>query len=355
MVMLPNLTNHVSGPFSVAGIGYLLVTAVVVLHLYRWPNDLWDRVSFWALGTALVSFTLLRPMGLARDDEPYVLIGNGICSFKECGSLLQSNRDFVWYGLVGLVKSFLPNWQSMMAVAAFALLIKLLAIDRLCRHRTIALLIMFPLIYIPYDFNQLRAGLALSFYFVAIWLLARGMRWLGGAATFLNFMFHSQAVFSPAILALRPLVQRWWIPPSLFAACVVLVYSRFVPSLKFVTSTLSLGGAEQYAGYTEPGWKPLALMYVVTLAYAGFLWFFSREQPSMLRSYVGSSLCLAAVLAWFFAEATVAQNRQFEFYIAPIVFLVGNMGRSRLVLMATVALCVLCYARLELLADWIMG
>jgi len=135
--------------------GLLLVIALTISLSQSVHRERIDRCLFWVFGFVLVAFAVLRPIGLARDDLAYVEILKAFCPASECFKGMPITRDYVWYGLVKLGLPLLPGTLlAALAVSGLGVLIKLFVIDRLCKEKLLALLLLIPLSFVQYDLTQ---------------------------------------------------------------------------------------------------------------------------------------------------------------------------------------------------------
>lgn len=350
-------------PFTVLGFGVVAVLCLLAFSVSRSGSahrDRIDRSLFWVLGFLLVVFAVLRPVGLARDDIAYVEILQALCPSGDCSKGLPVTRDWIWYGLVRLGLPLWPgNLQVALAISGLGVLIKLFVIDRLCKERLLALLLLIPLSLVQYDLTQLRAGLASSWMLLGIFWLVRSQVWLGGAALLSNFVVHSQAIFSPGLLAYRLFEWRRWVLPVGVVVLLGMIYAGLYPS----SSTLSWLGvvnetAPYFAGLQAGGYagiKAFPWSYFPILGYGVWLCSSAAQEHQKIANIVAAGLFLGTALAWFFAIIPTMQNRLFEFYAVPLVLLAGNVGQSKLKIALTCLLALVLYLRLELLHDWILG
>lgn len=340
--------------------GLLLVIALATSLSQSVHRERIDRSLFWFFGFVLVAFAVLRPIGLARDDLAYVEILKALCPGGDCGKGAPIVRDYVWYGLVKLGLPLLPgSLLAASAVSGLGVLIKLFVIDRLCRERLLALLLLTPLSFVQYDLTQLRAGLASAWMMLGIYWLMRSQVWLGTGALVTNFTVHSQAIFSPVLLGYRIFGMSRWILPAGSLLALALLYRGFYPS----ASTLAWLGlipevVPYYSGSLNGsyvGVKIFPWAYFLILAYGIWLCDALRPAHRRISEIVSAGLLLGMFVVWFFAINPTMQTRIFEFYAIPLVLLAGNVGRSKVRISVTCVLALVLYLRLELLHDWILG
>lgn len=349
--------------FTVAAfsfMGLLLVIALATSLSRSVHRERVDRSLFWIFGFFLVAFAVLRPIGLARDDLAYVEILKALCPAGECSKGMPITRDYVWYGLVKLGLPLLPGSLFVpLVLSGLGGVIKLFVIDQLCRERLLALLLLIPLSFVQYDLTQLRAGLASSWMILGIYWLVRSQLWLGGAVLLTNFAVHSQAIFSPVLLGYRVFGLSRWILPTASLLVLALLYGGFYPSASSLAWLGLIPEAVPYYSGTlngsYAGVKVFPWAYFLILAYGFWLCDALRFTQRRISEIVSAGLFLGMFVAWFFAINPTMQTRIFEFYAIPLILLAGNVGRSKVKILATCLLAVVLYLRLELLHDWILG
>lgn len=333
----------------------------IASNLYvQYKSPRLDRRVFLIFGVGLILFTLYRPLPLSRDDIAYINIGKSICPFDDCGPSLQGNRDWLWYMGVSLLKSIADNERALMCLAAIGIAIKIFVIDRLCKQKLAALILLIPLTYIQYDFTQLRAGLAISWYFIGILFLVKRELFLASSFMGGNFLIHSQALPSLALLPIFLLNRLKWVLPACIFFFIYLIHAGLFPGLSLIEKLhfINIGAAPYlsataYKDYLNHRIFPIG--YLPILGYALWLCWGINPLKDRLVQTVGASVMLALLLAWIFSFNPTMQTRMFEFYIAPLVLLAGNIGSSKIKLIGTTLLALILYLRLELLNNWILG
>ncbi len=355
--------NTIAEPFSIAAFCYMgiLLTAAIGGSLVPNPyRNLFDRNIFWILGYILCAFAIFRPFGLALDDPSYVRILSDLCPGGDCLNGSPITRDFIWFWLVSLG---LPYWPESLtpalALSGLGIFIKLFIIDRLCRQRILALLLLVPLSFFQYDLTQMRAGFASAWMMLGIYWLVRSQLILGGVTLISNVIVHSQGAFSPILLSYRLLNLYRWLFPLCLIILLGLIFLRLTPSesilswLGLTEQTATYLSALQNNEYAES--NAFALGNLPILGYGVWLWSTASEKHKNIANIVATSILLGVSLAWFFSIITVMQTRLFDFYMLPIVLLVGNIGNEKHKLIVTCFLALVLYLRLELIQDWILG
>jgi hypothetical protein len=330
-----------------------------------------DRFVFLGSSGLLIVFSAFRPLGLALDDGGYTTyIWEGSCPTLECGRWFQGERDQLWYSLVGLLKSVYPHPQVMLWLAGFALAVKLFVIDRLCRHRSLALVFYVGCFYVIHDITALRLSLAISAYLLGFYWLVEGCVRRGAWLLAVNGLFHKQAFLAPSLL-----IGRWvcWSPASLRWALLLpmgLLTMAVYPNdslLKWlvaqpwgqgVTDAL-FGKGSQYLSLKLQGYYDKERIWPVvappTLLLAAWL------LPDLLRGekrglfrYVATSLVIAAWFLWGFAVIPEVQLRFWHFFLVPFVFVIGNAQLTRWKLAAILALSAVYLMKYTVMHDLLL-
>ena len=334
---------------------FLVLGVLLLLRLPRHKKNIYDKRLFWGASILAVVFAVFRPMGVGLDDFNYTSwVWSESCPTIECGRWLQGRRDQAWYSIVGFLKSFYPNVQLVFWLSGLGLFFKLWVINRLCRHRSLALLFYLSCFYIIHDITALRVSLAISVYILGFYWIVQGRLRRGAGLLVLNGFFHRQAFLVPLLL-----LGRWfpWTPIRLTWALLlplVLLTMAVYPNdeiLKWITqqhwgkviTDQLFGAGTGYLFAKQEGiYDQVRIWPVVappTLLMAAWLlpdlW---RLRDKSLFRYVGTSLAIAAWLLWGYAVIPEVQLRFWHFFLVPIVFVIGNVQLTRWKLVAILAL-----------------
>ena len=351
---------HLREIFSLGFTIYFVLLLLLGLLFYLRPNKNLENLTFLSSGFLLVAFTAFRPLGLAIDDLAYIEISKGICAFSECMSLIHSSRDFAWYAGVGLLKSLINGPQAILILASLGLTLQLYIIYKLSNQKILALAFFVPHVYLLFDFTIFRAGLALSFYFFAIYLLVSNRKLLGTSLLVSNFLFHSQGIFSIGLMPILWLAQRKIACIVIAAVLLAAIYFRLTPNiyqLEFIVKAEAAPYLQQaLAGefIQNRSFPRFGLLLLIFMLAVYCLREKMLEYAAVNNCVLGSAM-LALFLAWFFAPITVIQLRLFDFYMAPLVFLVGNLKRNIWSYCATSAVAILLFIRLVFINNFILG
>jgi hypothetical protein len=171
---------------------------------------------------------------------------------------------------------------------------------------------------------------------------------------------HAQAAPSIGLIPFTWLNQRQWALPITVIGFLCLIYAGLFPSFELMQQLHIFEiGANGYLAMNASGEyinvKTFPLSYLLILAFGLWLCWSDDLQKDRLSRIVGASILLAISLAWVFSFNPTIQTRMFEFYIAPLALLAGNIGSNKAKLVGTLVLSGILYLRLEWLHDWILG
>jgi hypothetical protein len=359
-MLLSHILTQFPGSYSWIFLTFFASLVGTTVSFYIRPHESLENQLFWLAGALLVSFTAFHPLGLGRDDLAYIEISKKICPIAECLTFIDLGRDWAWYFMVGLLKIFVPSERAPLVLSAMSLLIKLYVIGKLCKHKLLALTLFIPLTYLFFDFTLLRAGVALTFFFTGLYFLINSQKVLGAINLLSNYLFHSQGIFSIAVIPFGFIAKNRYISIATITFLLACIYLQWLPPtnlMRFLTLTDSMPYRNQYQEGLFANEPLLPIAQLLVIAYCVFLLLVDKKALTidLVEQYVLASILLGTFLAWFFAPIHLIQTRLFDFYIAPLVFLVGNLKLSKLNLSVTLGLASLLYARMELIHNWILG
>lgn len=300
---------------------------------------------FWLFGIAMLAFSGMRPLGIARDDLGYLGYFNALCPTLDCGKLVQGNRDWGWYSLVGFLKSFVPKPEVMLWLSAVGLFAKLFVIFKVCRYPMLGLLLFAGIFYQIQDLTAFRVAFSLAIFMLAIYAwLVRG-KTLGTVVLLLSGIFHKQGYVSIG-LVIAPLFRRWyWVLAlaMLLPFTLLWLFGKPVVPTWLSHDRLAHEGLDSYVAsqlsgaFQKDKLIPLSLYPLGVLG----LWLAKDtfETNRELYAVVAASMTIACWLMWLFAAITPVQVRFFEYFMLPMVLLAGCAKRNviNLVLIAAVA------------------
>ena len=357
---LLQMAAQFNGVYSWGFLGIFAALVFSAYFAYCRPNPLFEKWGFLLAGALLVIFTAIHPIGLSRDGQSYIGISSGICPLLTCTDLAPYSRDWGWHYLVSLLKHFFSSERAPLILSAIGTLVQLWVIYKLCRHKLLALTLFIPLTYLYYDFTLLRAGIALTLFFIGLYLLARSRPILGMLALLSNYGFHSQGIFSIGVIPFGWIAKYKPIAITIILGLVACIYLQWVPPtdhLSFLAKTESESYWNQYVTGVFAKENIFPIANLIILAYLILILVFNKEsfKQGSIEQYALGSILLGAFLAWVFAPIHAIQTRLFDFYLAPLVFVAGNLRLNKVTLIATLGLATALYLRMELLHNWILG
>jgi hypothetical protein len=358
---LKYLTHLSDAPFSFGFLIFFIALVGLTIYIYIRPNSDLDQKLFWFLGLLLILFSALRPLGTGIDAPGYTEMGKTICPWIDCHQLIQTSRDQIWFALSGALKSFFSWERSILFVSAIGVLVQLYCIDRLCRQKLLSLTLYVSLVYLVFDITILRAGFALSWYFLAFYMFSSKRNGVGVLLILTNFLVHSQALFSIALAPFYWLAENKKVAFAIFILCLVGIYSPLHPTSAQLSTLIPIPSAKIYIDYALGGGylgvKPFPVAGYFMLGYLVLIVSTQGVESASIRliRFVLASALMGTFFAWFFTPVHDIQMRLFDFYIAPLIFIAGNLKRNKYLFMATITLATLLYIRYEVMHDYIIG
>ena len=319
---------------------------LLTLRLPKHKQQDYDKWLFIFFSALLVCYVVLRPFGVGLDDLSYLTWVDALsCATVHCGKLIQGERDKAWYSIIGILKSIYEDPRIDLFLTGFGLSLKLWVISRLCRLRLLALISYLSLFYIIHDITALRVSLAIAVYLFGINLLVSGQSFRGAILLLTNGLFHQQAYLSSlALLGCLRLSFKY----SLMAAIALIPMLLLCIGIYPNNSTISiiynifgdkifyfLGGFTQYSdslkslAHTDyfKGIRLIPIVAPPTLVLAIYmLKDLELERRLYLLSFL--SIIIASLLLWIYAVHPIIQTRLWDFFLVPIVFIVGNIKLS---------------------------
>lgn len=334
--LLYTLKGSYSGAFVALWCACVLLTAISVSVQKKAWSSHFETLAYWVLALLMVTFAACRPIGIARDDMAYLEIYNGICPTLTCGQWLQGARDWGWYSLVGVLKSFWADPRVMLGLGAAGLLVKFGVIYRLSRHPLLALALFTGVFYQVLDLTAWRVALASTVFMVGFLLLAEGRTRLGWVVTLASGLFHKQAFSAALVLPGFVLRHRYYWLIVLVTLPIAMMLAGWYPDIPTlaqryggdVISSLAVQqGLDAYIGKKAANgyldWRIAPIVYYPLLILAVGLARDVFVRNKRLYAYTSMSAIWAAWFLWGFASLPDVQVRFFDFMILPVVFLAG--------------------------------
>jgi len=319
---------------SVSGMYYQIIYAILMcaslaFFFSKTNSKKYERILYWFLSIPLIYFVIFREFGIGRDDSMYYGVGS-------TDDFIQRGRDWGWYAIVYLIRKIYPYPQVVLLVSGISFIVKLIVIDRLCVNKCLALGFYLALFYPIHDVTALRVSSAIGIYLLGFCFLLRGVTFWGGVCVVGAGVFHKQALFSLITLFGHNLVSsphRLFI--SLFLPLGLLLINIYpdvdifniVREQSWGNSLLDMLFGATYVKRMFAGeYVGRSIMPIVvppTLFLSTFLLSIISEERIRLYKLVASNLVLAVWLLWFYAANPEVQLRFWDFFLVPIVFIVG--------------------------------
>lgn len=368
--LLYALKGSYSGAFVLFW-GSMLIAWAGLCVVERRKDRLWiqlEYVVFWVFALAMVVFAALRPIGIARDDLAYLNIYNMVCPTLSCGQWVQGARDWGWYSLVGILKSYWGDPRVILLISAAGLLAKLWIVFKLSRRPMLALLFFAGVFYQVQDLVTFRVSMSMVCFMVSIYLLSRKQRLIGALSTFLPGFVHQQAFLTPLILLSRILNKRYvvFVVLTLLPLGLLLMgftfqaYTQILSyqDAPFVKSLIAQGLRAYIAIGNSGAYEKIRMMPYSYLPLILMMVYFAKDVFSTnneLYRYCAMSLVISCWLAWLCAGWQEPQARFFEYFALPTVLLVGNFRNSLLSNLGVIVVTVVFVVRYNILHPLLTG
>lgn len=349
-----------------------LYSAILVSLLLSAPfAKTWrvDKLLFVAYGILMSAVCLFKPFGVSPDDLNYKeLLGEHCWNFS-CFQKGELSRDFLWFSLVSLVNVF-DGFFAIKLVSVFSLIVKLFVIFKLTKRRIVALTVYVALFYFLHDLTQYRVSLAIGFYMLAIYFLTIPKTAYSLIPLTLSFFTHVQALFSVFMLASQ---VKHFRPKShlyIFALLIALTVFGFSPNVGDFTYLWQYASGEQYDSSSAFGryiylaeegeylkFRAVPLTGILLFISLLYLKTDSDEYINGFRSknilqVSFFSLTIAFLSIWAFPAIPDMQNRFYEFFALPIVFIFGNMRSCRWNYAILYSVCIAYFLKYHILSGF---
>lgn len=321
---------------------YTLIFLELIIFLSIQFSGRVVKIVFGINAVIIMALCFLKIYGSAPDDYNYLDIFRRECINTECESNFLSSRDLFWFYSVDLFKVLgLPT--AIKLIATIALAIKLWVVYKLSHNKIFGLAAYFVINYFIHDLIQYRVGLAEMFLFLSVYFIARNKKFYSTASLFATPFCHLQALPSPLLLLYKKVSIKFI--GILISVLMLFTLLGLYPNAFFlkeiiasiwegaITPTSDIG---KYIYLSEidiyDNYSSLALSVIVL----GFSLIYIFYRPLINPKFINSNVirfslfsCFSAFIAcYFFASIPDMQNRFFEFFIAPIVFIFGNLKKS---------------------------
>lgn len=151
---------------------YIIIFLILVMGAFitlMKPN--YDRYTYY-IGISILTLFLMLRFGQGTDYPSYLCIYENANAVLDSGGSLQqyfnsSHTEIGWKCIMAFFSMLNLNfWWITMFVAAVTMLATHSAINTFCKeYKTVALVLVYPTIYLTYYFSGIRQGLALALFF----------------------------------------------------------------------------------------------------------------------------------------------------------------------------------------------
>lgn len=323
--------------FSAAFVVIWSVTTLLTAFSLRFNNRSWittySSCSYWVIAALLITFAALRPIGAARDDFNYLGIYDSICPTIKCGLWVQGSRDWGWYSILGILKTWAPTPELMLWLSAFGLLIKFWVIFRLAKQPLMALLLFVGVFYEVLDLTAFRVALASTVFMLSFWCLLKRRFLIGSLVAFFCGFFHKQGFLAVLVLFGPLLKKNKSALLFLVGLPIGLMILGWFPDIPNLLQSANLGeigsfavkdGLDNFFERNYQGWRIAPIVYYPLLVMAIWLARDVFSTNNRLYAYASMGVIWAAWFLWGFASLPDVQVRFFDFMILPVVFLAGS-------------------------------
>lgn len=326
-----------------------------------------DKLLFVIYGVVLSVVCVLKPFGTSPDDGGYKEFLEENCLGFACTQRDDTSRDFLWFYLVSLVNVF-DGFFAIKLVSAVALIVKLFVIYKLTKRKIVALTVYVALFYFLHDLTQYRVSLAVSFYMLMIYFLTIPKVAYSLVPLTLSFFAHVQAV--PSALMLANQTNRFRAKPYLYCFALLIILAAFSlsPNIEDYTYLWRYASGEQYDPNSAYGkyiylaeegafqnWRAVPVTAILLFVSLLFLRTDSDKTTNSFRSdrILRSSffsLAIAFLSIWAFPAIPDMQQRFYEFFAVPIVFIFGNMRSFKLNYVILYLVCIGYFLKYHILS-----
>lgn len=328
-----------------------LTGSIVYLYLIRKTQDRKYQVSLYIIfSTCLILFASFRPLGISLDDLGYYNYSKDICPTLECGEIFQKSSsyekgkyEYVWWSLLGLLKSIKDTPYAVLWLSGLTLTLKLWIIYLLSTEPLLALLTYTSVFYLQNDITAFRVSMA-NMFFLSSFLFMMKRRWMSGLlANLVGGLTHTQAYLANFILPAPWLsLKRYQVAIGLMLP-ITLVMVEFYPNPSWTQWVLQLAKLNfeipetlSKAGYSASILgniaKPANLSIIIPPTMAGISILIYRDmlEKSVAWRIATQSILISIWLYWFNFNQEAVAFRTFQFFLVGFVIVAGNIQANRI-------------------------
>jgi hypothetical protein len=273
---------------------------------------------------SIITLLLLnRPQGIGLDDFGYSNIINTIETIR--------NRDFLWYFLVRKISIF-DGYQVIILISIIFLIIKFIVIYKVCLRPNLVLFFYYNTFFLIHDFTQFRISAACGLIFISFYFIFVSKKSLGVLSNLTSFTFHSSAILSPLVILFsysKIFTNNYKI---IILISLILLIFKLNLNLSFIFDLISYDSLfyKNFLVYYSEYLKEINFdnysYPLISIIIALFIIFNDHKiENKFFQKNIYSSLSLAFIFLYIFNFSSVISGRYFEFFIIPIIFIIGNL------------------------------
>lgn len=311
---------------------FFFILIILINFLVVLINPANHRLKIYSLLVFLGSFLIiLKIFYNTPDDLGYLNIYNK----SIVGDFVYniSAKDFLWINLSKLINLGVNSIICLYILACIGFLFKSFIIYKSTDFPFESLLLYFVFFYQVHDLTQLRIGFASALFLYSIYLIGVNRLIPSLLFSFSSYLSHSSLITNPIIYLINFNIHFY---KYFISFLMILIIMTVFPS---ADNLIQISGLIREFGYAIPNMFEQYITNdynhihdysdyypVIYIPLTAFILFFKpkiSENNDLLLKYSYSSILLGYLLLWFFSDLYVVGGRFFEFYLVPIIFLVG--------------------------------
>jgi len=298
-----------------------LFTIIFSLNL----NNTVRKYVFSILSLFLILITSAHPFDYSVDDKQYSFIAQNILD-NNISFLDSINHDYLYFIFLKISLYVFPFWISFIIISIVALLLKLFVIAKLTNYSILSLFIYFTLFFELHDLTQFRVSLAVSFFYVAFYVIVSYKSFLKSLLFFtFSGLSHFQAIpgfFIPIISKI--LKNRFYL--IFFSTLVFYFISNFSIfnlleyfgySVELFRATFDQSNLLEISKYNSYNFLIILLLFLL-------IKYLNNSINS--KNFILYKLSFYSILFGFILSTVLSgigqESRIIQFFFTPIVFLI---------------------------------
>ena len=288
-------------------------------------NNNSKKFIFNILSLFLLLITSAHPFDYSVDDQQYLFLAQNISDNND-NFLDTLDHDYLYYIILKVLLYIFPFWTSFIFISVVALLLKLYVIAKLTNYSILSLFIYFTIFFELHDLTQFRLSLAVSFFYIAIYVIVINKTFIKGLLFFaFSALSHFQALPSFFVIIISKFLRNKFYL-SLFLTIVFYLFSNFtifnvlsyfgysVELFRASFDTDNLLEISKYNSYNFLIFLILIMLihYLKKSIYSKNFYLYKTSFYSIIFGFI-----LSTVLSGIGQESRIIQ-----FFFTPIVFLI---------------------------------